>query len=172
MTTFMYLVVRNPYYIRTRFDLKNFKMNLFNFLFLKSLVYAFNENFTAVHYSIVESGIDNEMQAGIKLKLNEICLNTNLFHHKFSMLRFWFCFQANLEWQCDGCSVVIVNESIIVENRFTEPNDFEISTDIDILESQNIRLTVEITDYIADLVQAEVLKEWFFLLKDCLRAQN
>ena len=54
---------------------------------------------------------------------------------------------------------MIVNESIIVENRFTEPNDFEISTDIDILESQNIRLTVEITDYIADLVQAEVLKE-------------
>ena len=53
-----------------RFDLRNLKMNLFNFLFVKSLVYAFHDNFTAVHYSIVESGIDNEMQAGIK-KFND-----------------------------------------------------------------------------------------------------
>ena len=76
------------------------------------------------------------------------------------MLSFCFFFlgNPNLEWQCDGCTVLVENNSIIVENRFSEPNDFEISTEIDILQSQNIRLTVEFIDYIADLVQVEVAK--------------
>jgi len=47
-------------------------------------------------------------------------------------------------------------DSIIVNNRFAEPSDFEISTDIEIIESQNVRITFELVDYVADLVQV-----WF-----------
>ena len=58
-----------------------------------------------------------------------------------------------LDWNCDGCTVVRDGDSIIVENRFTEHSDFELSTDLYIRESQNLRITIELVDYMADLVQ-------------------
>ena len=41
----------------------------------------------------------------------------------------------------------------MVKNRFAEPSDMQISTEISIKEGQNLRLTVEVLDYVADLVQ-------------------
>ena len=61
-----------------------------------------------------------------------------------------------LHWQCDGCSIVAEDDAIIVENRFSEPDYFQLFTEIDLLESQNVRITVELVDYVADLVQVWV----------------
>ena len=61
-----------------------------------------------------------------------------------------------MDWRCEGCTIVRDEDSIIVHNRFAEPSDFEISTDIEIIESQNVRITIELVDYVADLVQV-----WF-----------
>ena len=58
-----------------------------------------------------------------------------------------------MEWKCVDCSVVHDGDSIVVENRFTEPSDFELSTEIFLRESQNVRVTIELVDYVADLVQ-------------------
>ena len=58
-----------------------------------------------------------------------------------------------MDWQCDDCTIFTENNTIIVENGFAEPDHFEISTEIYILDSQNIRVTVELVDYIASLVQ-------------------
>ena len=41
------------------------KMIFFIFLISKNLLYAFNEDLTAVHYSIVTPGIDEEIKPGI-----------------------------------------------------------------------------------------------------------
>ena len=60
---------------------------------------------------------------------------------------------SNLEWNCIDCNVRNEDDSIVVENRFTEPGDFELSTDIYLHELQNVRFTVELIDYVADLVQ-------------------
>ena len=60
---------------------------------------------------------------------------------------------SDLDWQCKDCSIIHEDDSVIVENRFTEPNDFELSTEIYILESQNVRLTVQLEDYVAVLIQ-------------------
>ena len=59
---------------------------------------------------------------------------------------------SHLDWNCDGCIVVRDGDSIVVENRFTEHSDFELSTDLYIRESQNVRITIELVDYMADLV--------------------
>ena len=59
---------------------------------------------------------------------------------------------SHLDWNCDGCTVVRDGDSIVVENRFTEHSDFELSTDLYIRESQNVRITIELVDYMADLV--------------------
>ena len=64
-----------------------------------------------------------------------------------------------MDWRCDGCTIVCDEDSVIVNNRFAEPTDFEISTDIKILESQNVRITIELVDYVADLVQVWFLNE-------------
>lgn len=64
-----------------------------------------------------------------------------------------------MDWHCEGCTIVRHEDSIIVNNGFAEPTDFEISTDIEILESQNVRITIELVDYVADLVQVWFLKE-------------
>ena len=61
-----------------------------------------------------------------------------------------------LDWQCDGCSIVTEDGAIVVENRFSEPDHFQLFTEIDLLESQNVRITVELVDYVADLVQVWV----------------
>ena len=41
----------------------------------------------------------------------------------------------------------------MISNRFSEPAQFQISTDILVREGQNVRLTIELIDYVADLVQ-------------------
>ena len=56
-------------------------------------------------------------------------------------------------WECIDCTVINEGDAIIVENRFAEPSDFELSTNIVIEKSQNIRLTIEFLDYVADLTQ-------------------
>ena len=43
---------------------ENFKMRLFFIFLTQSVLHAFNENLTAVHYSIVSAGIDEEIKAG------------------------------------------------------------------------------------------------------------
>jgi len=59
-----------------------------------------------------------------------------------------------LIWNCIDCNVVHAGDSITVENRFGEPSDMQLSTEISIKEvSQNLRLTVQVVDYVADLVQ-------------------
>ena len=58
-----------------------------------------------------------------------------------------------LDWKCVDCTVVHDGDSIVVENRFTEHSDFELSANIQLRESQNVRLTIELVDYVADLVQ-------------------
>ena len=40
-------------------------MIFFIFLIFENFLYAFNEHLTAVHYSIVTPGIDEEIRAGI-----------------------------------------------------------------------------------------------------------
>ena len=40
-----------------------------------------------------------------------------------------------------------------MENRFDEPSDFELSTEIHLRESQNVRLSIKLVDFVADLVQ-------------------
>ena len=59
---------------------------------------------------------------------------------------------SHLDWNCVGCTVVRDGDSIVVENRFTEHTDFELSADLYIRESQNVRITIELVDYMADLV--------------------
>ena len=60
---------------------------------------------------------------------------------------------SHLVWKCVDCSVTPDGDSIVVENRFSEPSDFELSTEIHLHESQNVRLTVKLIDYVADLIQ-------------------
>lgn len=60
---------------------------------------------------------------------------------------------SNLIWNCVECSVIPDGDSIVIENRFSEPSDFELSTEINVLESQNVRLTVKLVDYVANLIQ-------------------
>lgn len=50
-----------------------------------------------------------------------------------------------------------VGDSIIVENRFTEHSDFELSTELYLRKSQNLRIAIELVDYMADLVQDNTL---------------
>ena len=64
-----------------------------------------------------------------------------------------FLGNSHLSWTCIDCSVIPDGDSIVVENRFGEPSDFELSTQIILRESQNVRLTVKLVDYVADLVQ-------------------
>ena len=66
---------------------------------------------------------------------------------------------SSLDWQCDDCTIESDSGSLIVENCFSQPNDFQLSTEIDILESQNIRLTVEFEDYFAILAQVWTYKD-------------
>ena len=70
-----------------------------------------------------------------------------------SMWLEYFSGNSHLEWQCVDCTVIRDGDAIVVENRFTEPSDFELSTNIYLRESQNVRFTVELIDYVADLVQ-------------------
>ena len=51
------------------------------------------------------------------------------------------------------CSITNKDDEIIIENRFGEPDDFQVSTEIYVEAGQNLRLTIEFTDYVADLVQ-------------------
>ena len=60
---------------------------------------------------------------------------------------------SDLIWNCVDCNVVHAGDSITVENRFGEPSDMQLSTEISIKEGQNLRLTVQVVDYVADLVQ-------------------
>ena len=60
---------------------------------------------------------------------------------------------SHLEWECVDCTVIPDGDSIVVENPFNEPNYFELSTDIYLQESQNVRLTVNLIDYVADLIK-------------------
>ena len=60
---------------------------------------------------------------------------------------------SHLNWKCVFCSVIPDGDSIVVENRFGEPSYFELSTEIYLRESQNVRITVELVDYVADLIQ-------------------
>ena len=60
---------------------------------------------------------------------------------------------SHLKWKCVDCSVIPDGDSIVVENRFGEPTNFELSTEIYLRESQNVRLTIELVDYVADLIQ-------------------
>ena len=64
-----------------------------------------------------------------------------------------FLGNSNLDWKCVGCTVIHEGDSIIVTNRFSEPSAFELSANIFLREAQNVRLTVELVDYVADLVQ-------------------
>ena len=41
-----------------------FKMRFFIIFLTQNVLHAFNENLTAVHYSIVNAGIDEEIMAG------------------------------------------------------------------------------------------------------------
>ena len=56
-------------------------------------------------------------------------------------------------WTCQDCSYSTVNDTIKITNEFSEPNDFEISTDIFLAENQNVRLTVTLVDYVANLIR-------------------
>ena len=40
-----------------------------------------------------------------------------------------------------------------MKNTFNEPDDFELSTDIFLEEKQNIRVTLQFNDYVANLIQ-------------------
>jgi len=81
-----------------------------------------------------------------------------------------------LDWNCDGCTVVRDGDSIVVENRFTEHSDFELSTDLYIRESQNVRITIELVDYMADLVNdnslARTTVEAYIDYRDELHSQK
>ena len=153
----------------------------FPILFLtQSVLHAFNENLTAVHYSIVNAGIDEEIRAGkvgfsqAAWQFTSIIQTLSKIHSmtyrrwKFTLIIDLFAkwrfddnkpFLGHLDWRCDGCTIVCDEDSVIVNNRFAEPTDFEISTDIKILESQNVRITIELVDYVADLVQVWFLNE-------------
>ena len=51
-------------YINHLEDNENFKMRFFIIFLTQNILHAFNENLTAVHYSIVNAGIDEEIRAG------------------------------------------------------------------------------------------------------------
>ena len=56
----------SPLDIYKQFILRSYyKMILFIFLISQNLLYAFNENLNAVHYSIVTPGIDEELKPGV-----------------------------------------------------------------------------------------------------------
>ena len=128
-------------------------MQIFIFLVIKSFVDAFNDNLTAVHYSIVSPGIDQEIKAGNSHRIETKFV---IILHFNNALLIIVLGNPYFEWQCDGCTLLSDSDSIIVENRFAEPEDFRLFTEIDILETQNIRITVELIDYVADLVQARL----------------
>ena len=56
-------------------------------------------------------------------------------------------------WNSIDCIVAWTGDSITVKNRFAEPSDMQLSTEIPIKEGQNFRLTVEVLDYVADVIQ-------------------
>ena len=56
-------------------------------------------------------------------------------------------------WECSDCTVTNEGDAIKIENRFGEPSDFELTTSLYIKESQNVRLTIDFLDYVADLTQ-------------------
>ena len=60
---------------------------------------------------------------------------------------------TQLTWNCVDCKIVNEGGSIVVENRFGEPGDMELSTEIEIEIGQSLRLAVEVIDYVADLIQ-------------------
>ena len=122
-------------------------MIIFIFLISKNLLYAFNEDLTAVHYSIVTPGIDEEIKPGMS---HTVC---HIRYHKNSTFRKDHLGSSYFDWKCVDCTVVRDGDSIVVENRFTEHSDFELSASVQIRESQNVRLTIELVDYVADLVQ-------------------
>ena len=39
-----------------------------------------------------------------------------------------------------------------MENRYGDPTEFQLSTEISLKEHQNVRLTVEFIDYVADII--------------------
>ena len=55
-------------------------------------------------------------------------------------------------WNCVDCTIVNDGDGIIVENRFGDPSVFEIATEIMLNEDQNVRVTLEFLDYVADIV--------------------
>ena len=64
-----------------------------------------------------------------------------------------------LNWQCIDCTINYERDSVTVDNRFAEPNDFELLTEIYIHEFQNIRVTVELKDYVADMIKVWVARD-------------
>ena len=121
------------------------KMIVFSFLLsFLSTTCAFNENLTAVHYSIVTPGIEKEIAPG---KTLQYC-NPNIIVQLNLLLK-----GTQLTWNCIDCKVVNDGDSIIVENRFGEPSDMQLSTEIEIEIGHNLRLAVEVIDYVANLIQ-------------------
>ena len=114
-------------------------MILRTFLLFYNFIYAFNENLRAVHYSIVNPGIDNEIKPGKEIKF-------------WSTIENIWIGKSNLAWHCDGCTFANDGDGIIVENRFGEPTEFQLSTELSLKENQNVRLTVDFVDYVANLI--------------------
>ena len=56
-------------------------------------------------------------------------------------------------WTCDDCTITNEENSIVVSNRFVDPQIFQLSTDLYVKEGQNVRLTIEWVDYVADIGQ-------------------
>ena len=82
--------------------------------------------------------------------LNHIKILKKHFHLDFFKL---FLGNFYLDWQCEDCTINYDGDSVIVENRFSEPSDFELATEIHIQEFQNVRITVKLEDYVADMIQ-------------------
>ena len=65
---------------------------------------------------------------------------------------FFINLSGSFDWDCTGCSILYDGDSIIVENQHGEPTYFELSTAVYLEESQNVRVTVHLIDYVAELI--------------------
>ena len=70
-------------------------MIIFIVLISQNLLYAFNEDLTAVHYSIVTPGIDEEIKPGI---LHTVCRNIQKWSFREFVLWLEVCWLYSCSW--------------------------------------------------------------------------
>ena len=84
-----------------------------------------NQNLSAVHYSEVKPGINRDEAA---------CEFQGLYFNVTSER-----YSASLVWDCKGCSINNDGESVEINNRYVEPTLYNISIEINLIESQHVR---------------------------------